>query len=91
MNLGKCFTYLYVPALRDVCPTFLLFHCEQMHVLTPPISLQEQFPDLDEAAQLVQGLQLAGTSEGSSYLPLLWPQVTQRSFRTVLPTANVVI
>lgn len=35
-----------------------------MRVLTLPVSLWERFAELDEAAQLAQGLQLAGISAG---------------------------
>lgn len=56
VNLGTCFTHLYFPALSDDYPTFLLFHCKQMCVLTLPISLWGRFSELDEAAQLAPGL-----------------------------------
>lgn len=51
VKCGMCFTYLYFPALSDVCPTFLLFRCAQMHVLTPLSSLPQWFAELDEAAR----------------------------------------
>lgn len=56
VNLRTCFTHLYFPALSDVCPTFLLFDCERMRVLTLPISLQEWFSELDDAGQVARGL-----------------------------------
>lgn len=56
VNLGTRFTYLYFPALSNVCPTFILFHCEQTCVLTLPIAPCEWLSEADAAVPVAQGL-----------------------------------
>lgn len=56
------FSHIYI-AMCSVCPTFLPFCCEQIHVLRLPHGkaspYRKGFPSLDEIAQAAQGLQPA--------------------------------
>lgn len=52
------FSYICIETC-SVCPTFLPFLCEQIHILRLPISLWEGFPNVEETAQAAQGLQPA--------------------------------
>lgn len=81
MTLGTAFTYLYLPALSDVCPTFLLFHCRKLRVLTPSPSLRAHFSEPAAAARVAQRpFNSQVSQQGSSSLPLPCSQATQRSF-----------